>query len=259
MRLIFLLCLILTLADASSKKVIFLTIPKSGTWMLEKTIEKLTGKSPQPLENLEMGPVQVENLEEYLLSIDLSVFISHLFPLTQQIRTFNSERFTKVLLVRDPRDVMVSFVNHLILQYPWPFSHVKGSESFSLLPFDEQLEQVLLFPPLGPRESIFLTSAWLKDSDVHIIRFEDLVGKAGGGSDEAQWATLITLTELLEINVSEEKLKEVAASLFGGTRSFHKGQIGAWKDSYSAENKALFKCLLGQATIDLGYATDLNW
>lgn len=253
------LCLISTLLYADQKKVVFVTIPKSGTWLLDKAVEHLSGQFPRPLETLQTGPLQVQSLETYLSETDFPSYITHLFPSTNQIQTFSSQRFTKVLLIRDPRDVMISFLYHLVHQNPWPYTRISNFHNFAQLTFDEQLEQVLLFPPLGPRESILQASAWMKDPDVHVIRFEDLVGKAGGGSDEAQLATLATLAQLMGLEVSQEKLKEVASTLFGGTRSFHKGQIGAWKSGYNEENKKLFKFLLGQATIDLGYATDLDW
>ena len=70
---------------------------------------------------------------------------------------------------------------------------------------------------------------------------------------------LYALAEHMGYSLSWDQIDVIASQLFGGTATFRKGQIGEWGTNYSDANRALFKELLGQTTIDLGYATDFNW
>ena len=258
MRWIFSLLLVsLSLTADEPKKVLFVTIPKSGTNLLIKAIKQISGVKAKWIS---ASKCQSPDYPHQLLKSDIKYHITHLFPTTDALRTLDAKRCTKVLLIRDPRAVMISFLYHVTQKGSWPFSPVaRENRQLKQLPFDEQLQTALLSPPMGPHHSIPCAVTWRHDPDVVVLRFEDLIGSRGGGSDEAQRAALYTLANCMGISLTPEKVDEIAANLFGGTWTFRSGQIGGWESAYNAENKELFKSLLGQATIDLGYATDLNW
>ena len=91
------------------------------------------------------------------------------------------------------------------------------------------------------------------------IRFEDLIGPNGGGDWETQLETIQKIADHLGITVTEEKIERVARNLFGGTGTFRKGQIGAWKKHFKEHHKQAFKAIAGQLLVDLGYETDFDW
>ena len=63
--------------------------------------------------------------------------------------------------------------------------------------------------------------------DVLVVRFEDLVGMAGGGDKELQLKSIAELADWA--GLSEFNLAQVADELFGGTHTFRRGKIGQWR------------------------------
>ena len=183
----------------------------------------------------------------------------HIFPEMECICPNFSNHYRKILLIRDPRDVMLGFMHHLFHGLTWSASPTFDLERFQSLSFDERLQETLLFPYRNPSSCFLLATTWMHDPSVLVIRFEDLIGEKGGGSYDKQLHTLQTLANFLQIEISPEELATIADQLFGGTWTFRKGQIGSWKEAFSEENKSLFKKLLGQTLIDWGYEHDDNW
>ncbi|MCB1615259.1 MAG: hypothetical protein KDI30_04520, partial [Pseudomonadales bacterium] len=64
--------------------------------------------------------------------------------------------------------------------------------------------------------------------NIHIIKFEDLAGAQGGGSDEKRDNCIDTIFTILDI--PEEKKSTVQDNLFGkGRYTFRSGQIDSWQ------------------------------
>jgi hypothetical protein len=91
------------------------------------------------------------------------------------------------------------------------------------------------------------------------IRFENLVGPQGGGSQEAQIQTITAIAQHINQPITEYEAIFYGECIFGGTFSFNKGKIGSWKDYFTPDQRKLFKEHAGQLLIDLGYEKDLNW
>ena len=70
---------------------------------------------------------------------------------------------------------------------------------------------------------------------------------------------IMNIARHIGIPVNRKRALEIANQLFGGTATFRKGQIGAWKKEFTQEQKELFKEHAGQLLIDLGYEKDYNW
>lgn len=238
-------------------KVLFVSIPKAGTHLLWKAIERIT--------HIPISWIGLSNIERFYPERDLlstgPITGIHLCPEADRVRKGFFDRYNKILIIRDPRDVMVSFMHHLINGNIWKGCPEFDYETFVSLSPDGQLRETLLFPGvcLSPKSCFSLAVEWMKDPTVLVCRFEDLVGERGGGSAEKQKETLRKLAEHLGYYLTQEEIAAVSEQLYGGTWTYRKGQIGAWKEAFSEENKELFKQILGQAVIDLGYATDNNW
>ena len=61
------------------------------------------------------------------------------------------------------------------------------------------------------------------------------------------------------VDLSLQQVQEIADTLFGDTVTFRKGQIGSWRDLFTPFHKALFKEVMGEELIRLGYESDCNW
>ncbi len=238
-------------------KVLFVSVPKAGTHLLWKAIEWITLR--------EAAWIGLANQDRFNPASDLlttkPIMGIHLFEEADLARKEHPGRYNKILMIRDPRDVMVSFMHHLIKSKIWFSCPEFDHEKFLSLSSDEQLRETLLFPDgcLSPQISFSYAAEWIRDPSVFVCRFEDLVGEKGGGSAEKQREVLRKLGERLCAPLSEEKLDAITESLFGGTWTFRKGQIGVWKEAFNEENKELFKRLMGRSVIDLGYEADNNW
>jgi hypothetical protein len=250
MRFFFVFCLLICSLSAE-KKVLFITVPKSGTHLLKKAAEQLCGGRVAWIGARQFSQ---PNLSQLLSRRRDKYFISHLFSDSEAILELDPEQFTKVLLIRDPRDVILSFRNHLAHDKRWPFSKQQDIPHYKALPLDNQMAEAMQYPPFSPAQALPIAAKWASDPQFVVIRFEDLIGEKGGGSEAAQGETLRLIAGCMDLNLTDEKIAQVQNNLFGGTWTFHKGQIGGWHMAFSLENLTLFHTLFGSIVQDLGYA-----
>jgi hypothetical protein len=192
------------------------------------------------------------------------------WPYTQGADKF-VQRYTRAnfFIIRDPRSMLVSMAFMLS-------KGLRGEETDPLLLMQDFVDARKkhfirwgvavngTYPLLweyGVVDFYKLYLPWMKANKFHTIRFEDLVGSKGGGSDEAQYKTIKDMANHLGIGLSDKKIKQISYDLFGGSTTFREGRIDGWKKHFSPEMKAAFKSVPGanQLLIDLGYETDCNW
>ena len=92
-----------------------------------------------------------------------------------------------------------------------------------------------------------------------LVKFEDLVGTKGGGSAEAQRLAVERVAEHLGVGVDEATMRAVEEGLFGAGRTFRKGQIGGWREEFSAEHARAVEEVLGSLLVELGYKAGPKW
>lgn len=138
-----------------------------------------------------------------------------------------------ITILRDPRAVVASGFH-----YVRDTKHMKmRDEALKLVPDEESMWRGLvtgigqpgdLFyqPEIGARYRAFVD--WL-DSPVGItVRFEDLVGSRGGGSDEAQIRAVLRILE--HLGNSPDHAEEMAQRLFSvKSATFRTGNIESWR------------------------------
>ncbi len=143
-----------------------------------------------------------------------------------------------VIVVRDPRAVLNSFVHYVVTVRAHPMSSF-----FRGLDADARYRQALrggwsgkafLEPMVHRCRGL---TPWLESSEVLQVRFEDLVGQQGGGSNQAQTVVMEQLAGHLAIPM--DRLDKAAEDLFGDSNTFRRGQIASWRNeipqSMSAE------------------------
>ena len=101
---------------------------------------------------------------------------------------------------------------------------------------------------LGTLVSSMQTYAgWLDDPDCLIVKFEDLVGSQGGGSDERQTAAVASIAQHVGLALDDADVQAVAGQVFNrGAQTFRKGAIGDWRNHFSAEHITAFEETGGQ-------------
>jgi hypothetical protein len=189
-------------------------------------------------------------------------FVSaHCIYTPQLADLFRQQGLSTVCILRDPRDVAVSQM-HYIKQLENHFAH----EGYMALPSDkERLLLAIRGGELGGRRLQSLDERyrqflrWERDGGAAVAKFEDLVGTKGGGSAEAQRLAVERVAEHLGVGVDEAMMGAVEEGLFGAGRTFRKGQIGGWREEFSAEHARAVEEVLGPLLVELGYEAGPNW
>lgn len=173
-----------------------------------------------------------------------------------------SQGLRSILVVRDPRDVAVSQTHYIAGHRGHPYHRHYAR----LGDFDEQLAFSIAggeMPGVGYLSSLAgryaAMEGWRDDPEVLLLRFEDLVGEAGGGSSSRQRRALGRLLDFLEPaddGAGEERVERVAGELFGGTSTFRRGTIGGWREAFAPRHLALFERSADGLLAGWGYGED---
>ncbi len=164
-----------------------------------------------------------------------------------------------VFVVRDPRDVAVSTVFYALRERRHPLHSY-----FARLPdLRSRLEAAIRGEPAidfqSAGERLEASAGWL-DPPTHVVRFEDLVGRRGGGSANAQADALEGLLGFVGVRNDEPTVQSVAGRLFSGdTRTFRKGTIGQWREHFDRELAEQFQAVAGAQLVRYGYEADAGW
>lgn len=156
-----------------------------------------------------------------------------------------------IQVIRDPRAVLASFVPH-VLKREQHFLHKTFCSMSSEQCYETAMKGITVngvtLHPMS--EYCAALAPWTESGRVHLVKFEDLIGNQGGGSDETRILMLEKLSNVL--NLPENKIEEVAENLFGpGRHTFRKGRIDSWKDEIPSS-------IMEQLPEELGYILD-SW
>lgn len=276
-------------AQASNRdnntKLFIITVPKSGTWMLEKGIRLITHKQNALFRYIKEGILKGTSDEDaqQLVRPSLEVLdkctnlhnnefiIGHLSYKLEYEELLKKKGYKVLLLIRDPRDQLLSFAYYIDkYKYHLPGHYLSFNDLFlslmgaynspltrinNPLDFDKELNKVVSHT--GQLYSFFLP--WSKSSLCYTTRFELLVGDKGGGSTENQLQEIKNIAQFLDITISPQEVKEISENLFGGTNTFRVGQIGLWKKHFIQEDKERFKGLTKDLLVKLGYEVNNSW
>lgn len=271
------------------KEFVLYTCPKTGTHLMLPLLINLTGKTNVGLEafprlkrcsdydlldqmNLDPNFVQMHWIwPHYPLPIGpfndtmnkiaaSNRFYYRHIPYTPPMEEQMIKRGTTVFhVLRDPRDFVVSLLNHQLNLGVFLFDNPMWFLSLST---DEQIKWILLGTTRSNSAGALIREfiPWRNSPVCCVLRFEKLMGIKGGAYDtETQLAELRKISDALDLEISDEELLKVFEKSYGTSRYFHKGIVGTWRDYFNEENKQLFKDLLGDLVIELGYEQDNNW
>ncbi|MCE5318599.1 MAG: sulfotransferase domain-containing protein [Parachlamydia sp.] len=220
-------------------KFVVVTPPKAGTHLLIKAMEQLTGRKCHSIFSsyeltfdewkAELG--QAENSHSFIQM--------HALPAPEQVASLKRLGCKVIFLVRDPRDQAVSLY-FFIEQKNWSLGPLNlDMEPYaSLSPVDKLFEIITGartgFSGVKKIFARYVPWAMQGTGFVHTTRFEDLVGKEGGGSRQRQILAVTKIAKFLRMRLSSQEIERRSRNLFGqkGEKTFRKGQIGEWKKHF---------------------------
>lgn len=262
-------------------RVVVTSVPKAGTTLVTKALLGLEGLTPWPFGLTGDAMPRAEHGEpSLLLGVDWPRTVSaralrrrlrvcppglvaagHVPWSSDTAALLHDLDARVVAVVRDPRDVAVSLPPY-VLARPDHFLHrrfVAMDEGERLLaaiaglPPDADGSRL---QPLADRFHDVLR--WSERADGLLVRFEDLVGARGGGSDTAQRATVHRLAAHVGVPVDDARATRIADGLFGGTATFRRGRVGGWRETFDERHLAAAERLT-PLLVELGYEDDEAW
>jgi len=155
--------------------------------------------------------------------------------------------------IRDPRDTVISEAYYITKSKKHPFHQL-----FQSVPaISDRIRLAITgdkasgYPSLLERVEPFLP--WLQ-TPVLTVRFEDLVGDAGGGSDEVQEKVVTQIFDLLNLDGVDQILKTIRTPRSrSGSPTFRKGSIQQWKEDFDEDLLQFFVEHAGALPERMGY------
>ncbi len=180
---------------------------------------------------------------------------------------FTTNKNTKggIYLVRDPRDVLISYSNHIGYDYEKTFEHMEASDNYET-PTTGEGDKTYKKALLGSWANNYNSWKNYKSSKILVIKYEDMVLDSYNTFKKI----INYLNEVDQLQVDEEKLrKAMKQTEFGelqklekkhgfvekgeGELFFRKGKTGSWKDELSTNLiKKIEKAFYKEMT-ELGY------
>ena len=202
-----------------------------------------------------------------------AIIRSHLMYCEEILDVLREFNCRTLFIYRDLRDVAVSHARW-VTKEERIFLHDIYTTQYA--DFDEQLMRSIEGLPLGSPFGSNVSQpdigmdfsrwkGWIDDSNTYAVKFEDLVGERGGGSEDKRLYIVEQILDHLKIGLSSQEIEDRFASYVLNPEESHtfkkggKGTIGGWKTRFNEYHKIAFKRVAGQTLIDLGYEYDLNW
>lgn len=262
------------------KPLVATTLPKSGTHLLERCLNAFSsirrveasfapaaaGESGVPMGVGLPRAVSVESVRASLRMLRPGDFLSIHAPYSLPLASLLMEQNIPVIyLIRDPRDVALSLVPYVrrgrhrlarVLDgmsdgdaFRFAVLGGPGEGSDGLLPLKERFNSIVAWEAYRPSLR---------------VKFEEIVGATGGGSDTLLAQTLELIADHIGLPASAAPSESERRSLFGVTRvdrlarrrsthGFRQGQVEGWRTRLTAKQISLVDEHMGPELVEAGY------
>ncbi len=247
--------------DAAAQRVALVSIPKSGTNLVLAILKRALPDArlvdlmyPESFRNCESRRDYAFRSNVYARKLiettpGPAIFHTHAVFTDYLMTTLWEFGVKTMFLVRDPRAVVVSFVDYVMKNEEHP-AHDYFTRT--LPDFASRLRAAIIgTDPDDPQQPFVPDLAgawgryvrWLRQPDVLQLRYEGLVGAQFGGWDHRQRENLQRIVDFLELDLDDEAFQTLVR---GGTDpkasiTFHKGGVERWKQCFTPELEALFQ------------------
>lgn len=158
-----------------------------------------------------------------------------------------------VFVLRDPRDVLVSMTHYLTyrLRDHGASPHLRHLRNDS----ERYMAMITGFANWSPfRKRLQGFLGWCRHPDVLTVRFEDLVGPLGGGTEVSQLTAVKSLAAHLNVSLDDKACRSMASQVWSrSSPTFRKGLIGDGRSELSPEVLAALEGEAGDAMTEFGY------
>jgi hypothetical protein len=246
-------------------RVLANSVPKAGTHLLARCLEQFPGMIDS---GVHLEPItEAGELEATLGSLPPGSFATAHLPFRPgRAGVLEASDVVHTLIVRDPRDVVVSHFHYVTRRSTQHRLH----DYFNRLPDDAarlmasirgvDAAAAGLERGLENIDQRFRRYLQWQSEDCCLIRFRELVGPRGGGSRARQIEEVRRLAAHLGLALDDRDLARIVErTFFAGSTTFRRGKIGDWRNHFTEEHKAAFKEIAGQILIDLDLERDLDW
>ncbi len=211
-------------------------------------------------------PIDFGRLRAALARVHPGQYVrAHLPPSPELLTLLEELGYKTVFVYRDPRDVAVSFAFYVT---GLERHHLHHRYANVLETGDERiLASITGFrrdsigegqPPLLALVEEY--RSWLSAPGILACRFEDLVGERGGGSREAQLASIDRIARHVDRPLTREAIEAIARrSWSSGSVTFRKGTIGDWENHFVSAHREAFRGRGARLLIEYGYEADDAW
>ena len=250
-------------------KVVALSMPKAGTHLLSRVLGLLPSMmfsglhlSEEAVFDLRSESVDFDHgaVSRMLDRCNDGQYMTAHFPHSDSlVSLFAKTGASPLVIVRDPRDVAVSYV-HYVCSEPRHFHHHYFTTQFDT--FEDRLTATLQGFEPGPRRQLGLRSLrsnidrylpWI-GAGVTIVRFEDLVGQRGGGSSAAQVHAVGQIAAAVNRPLGQVEIQAIAERAFAPrARTFRAGKANAWPSALSSRHLELCAAELDDVIEAFGY------
>jgi hypothetical protein len=256
-------------------KVLFISIPKCGTHIGLKLLDAagfaFVGH-PCALQ-------PSDDLVSYLYALRPGTYNAWHFVWTKNLSEIIQSLNIKVFfLYRDPRAQITSNMYH-IMKTPHHRLHTYFVEKLKtneerllelIVGFSEYLsagKRSLLDAGIGPYSRFpgglnnlyRIYSRWLTEPNTITVRFEDVIGSRGGGSDDAQRKTIHEILSFVGVSSSDSMVETLSSTLYDrNSITFNKGRIDSWKEDFTPRIEELFRRECSELMALWGYKLNDN-
>jgi hypothetical protein len=244
------------------------SLPKAGTHLLMALLDAVPSVSFSGrhfafgLTTDEHAEVErLDSLRREMARVRSSQYMTAHVPYSiERAQLLREAEMRSVLVLRDPRDVVVSLAMYIENN---PRHHLHDRFLAEYPDRDARLKAVISgVPPcdgsrglvsLGDRVRRYL--GWIDDPQTCTIRYEELLGPRGGGSRAAQLATVRKVMSHLELSEQAFPIEPIADAIYS-TRSatFRTGRIGDWRATLTPDHDALMGSGWRDLLHRMGYA-----
>ena len=247
-------------------RVIANSMPKSGTHLLATFLDQLDGmRFAGRLVVFDDGdrhnPTRrLEDLDKCLKGLRSSHYVGgHLMRDPEVEQRIARSGVKLVTILRDPRAVVVSGAHYVL-----DAQQLQGRDrALELYPDLDSILRAMVFghgepgedmyfPEIGARYAAY--AGWADSSIGITVRFEDLIGGRGGGSEDGQVAEVGRLLAHLEYAEDATSADAIAARMFDEkVITFRSGRVDSWRDDLPADLTAEIEARCAATMARLGY------
>lgn len=268
------------------QKVFVNSLPKSGTNLVAKCLELMGYRQSGHIDASLVTSRKISSFlrriyfhpfssSGYLVGIDMPLELSrrainriitrtkpqefvagHVGYNAELLDVIKENGYAPILILRDPRAVLNSFVHyvstnkkHALYEY---FKSKTKDEKYNLTLHGVKTNKVQLQSLLNRCKAM---DPWLSDPAVLKLKFEDLIGSSGGGSDETQKQILTEISSF--IGCENIDISEISEKVFGaGRHTFRKGVINSWAEEMPVNIQSDVNKVMHDILISWGYEAD---